>query len=299
MTDEGIGNRLNRLVCGAQGRLFEQGELFQLTYGAFDIAARAMQESGEEEITVTYPIGYRADGQPMNTKTTYQQEELLRKYQFLAFEQLAINGLLQLVTIVEAMLTDAVRAVILQYPQKLGSKRTMPMSLVLEAKSLQEVYLRATDLLLNEMTYKSPAEFAEAVEPILSLKLLECPAFHKYMEVKASRDIFVHNRGIANEIYTRKAGSHVRVIAGWKLPASVEYFLQSYEVCHQLAEWIEAEFHEKWHSSEYEIRKAERTLQLELPAGTSGDSIVGHPSTNADDTDSASEVGKEIGPGEQ
>ena len=44
---ENLGNQLYRIVNGAKGILFDQGELAQLTYGAFDIAARSMQESGK------------------------------------------------------------------------------------------------------------------------------------------------------------------------------------------------------------------------------------------------------------
>jgi hypothetical protein len=187
---------------------------------------------------------------------------LIKRYQFLAFHQLAINCLIQLVTIVEAMLGDVIRAVVLKYPQKLSSKRTMSLQSVLGARSIEELHLHATDALLNELFYKSPKEFAEVLEQLLSIKLLECPAFHRYMEVKASRDIFIHNRGIANEIYVRKAGSHLRVNAGSNLPADVNYFLESYEVCLQVTEWLEAALHEHWHSSMYEGRKNQ---QMALP----------------------------------
>lgn len=257
MPGSDIGNSLNQIVSESRNTLFEQGELAQLTYGAFDIATRAMQDSEQEKIEVTFPVGWRPDKQPINSIRTYRKDELLGRYQLLAFNHLAINGIIQLVAIVEAMLGDVVRAIILKYPQKLSAKRTVNLKSVLEAVSIEEVHLRATDQLLNEMSYKSPREFAEFLEGMISINLLECPAFHRYMEVKASRDIFIHNRGTVNEVYLRKAGSHQRAPAGAKLPADVQYFLESYEFCLQLSEWLEAQLHERWHSSEFEKRAKE------------------------------------------
>ncbi|OFW39986.1 MAG: hypothetical protein A3J28_00175 [Acidobacteria bacterium RIFCSPLOWO2_12_FULL_60_22] len=265
MTTTNLGDQLNHIVSQARAALFEQGELAQLTYGAFDIAARLMQESGQDEIEVTYPVGLGLDRKPIESKRTYKKEELLGRYQLLAFQLLSVHGLVHLVAIIEALLGDVVRAVVMKYPQKLGGKRTVAIQTVLEATSIEEIHLRATDALLNELSYKSPNEFAESLQPLLSLNLLECPAFHKYMEIKASRDIFIHNRGIANDIYVRKAGSHVRAKAGWALPADTQYFLESYECCLQLNEWLEMELHTRWHSSEFEAR-TQPAKQLPFPS---------------------------------
>lgn len=255
---ENLGNQLYRIVNEAIGVLFDQGEMAQLTYGAFDIAARAMQESDEEEIQISFPVGYRPNKTTITSTRTYKKAELLRRYQFLAFNQLSVNGLFQLVTIIEGVLSDIIRAVVLKYPQKLGAKRTLPIKAVLEASSIQEIHMRATDGLINELNYKSPTEFAEAVKALLPVNLLECPAFHKYIEIKATRDIFVHNGGIANDVYIRKTGTHARVKDGMSLPVDVQYFLESYESCIQLIEWLEKELHQHWHSSEYDEKQQQR-----------------------------------------
>lgn len=264
MTSENIGNQLNRIVKNARGTLFDQSELVQLTYGALNTAAINTRSAVQEEIEITFPIGWRPDKQPINSTRKYKKEEILDRYQFLAFQQLVVNGLVQLVTIIEAMLGDLIRVIVLKYPHKLGSKRTISLQAILESSSIDELHLRATDVLLNELSYKSPSEFAELAEPFLSINLLECPAFHKYMEIKASRDIFIHNRGVANEIYERKAASHMRVPAGVSLPADPLYFLESYEVCLQLTEWLEVKLHDHWHSSLFEANQQKQT-EMKLP----------------------------------
>lgn len=254
MSSENLGNHLNRIVYSARDALFEQGELFELTYGAFNISVMALQASEEETITIDYPVGLRADRSHIRSRRVYPKNELIDRYRMLAFVQLPVNAIIKLVTIVEAMLGDVVRPVVRKFPNKLGTKTKLSMQLVLEATSIQEIHLRATDALLNELSYKSPTEFAEAVKELLSINLLECPGFHKYLELKACRDIWIHNHGQANETYVRKSGSHVRAKPGERLPVTIDYFLESYEACLQVTEWLEKTLHEQWYSSEFDER---------------------------------------------
>ena len=159
--------------------------------------------------------------------------------------------------VVEAALGDLIRQVVFRYPNKLSAKRQLPLTKVLEARSIEEIHLTAVNLLINELGYKSPKDFAEEVEQILSVNLLECPSYHRYIEMKATRDILLHNQGIANEVYVAKAGSHARVVAGGRIPISQLYLLEVYEECLRLIEWLEKKLHEKWHSSEYEAVQAD------------------------------------------
>jgi hypothetical protein len=266
-----LGDLLYRLVTGARHALFNQGELAQLTYGAFDVVAGNVQRDETASIDISFPVGYRPDKTAILSTRSYTREELLGRYQFLALAQMPVNGIGQLVTIVEALLGDVLRSVVVRYPQKLGAKRTISLETVLEAQSLEEVHLKATDNLLNELSYKSPREFAEALQSLLSVNLLECAAFHRYVELKATRDIHVHNRGYVNDTYLKKAGSHARAGRSSFLPVDIAYFLESYESCLQLTEWLEIELDEHWHSSERDAAKAAPKLPTDtlLPTGPS------------------------------
>jgi hypothetical protein len=255
MTTVDIGNQLNRIVSSARAILFRQGELAQLTYGAFDIASRKVREDASETIEIVFPVGWNADHTPINSTRAYSKQELLNQYQFLALKQLASNGILHLVTIIEAMTEDLLRTVFMKYPQKLGSDTKISVGAVLEATSIEAVHAHAVDTMLNKLAYKSPADFADEVRKQMGITLLECTAFHRYMELKATRDVYIHNRGIANKVYVDKAGQHARVQAGQFLPADVQYFLESYEQCLRLTEWWERQLHDKWHSSEFEARE--------------------------------------------
>lgn len=269
MSNTNIGDVLYRLVSGARSLLFGQGELAQLTYGAFNVASANLSNFEGETIEISYPVGLRPDRTAIPSVRQYAKDDLLQRYKYLAFHQLPLNGLVQMVMITEALLGDIVRAVVTKYPQKLGAKRSVPLQVVLEAKTIDDVHIRATDALLHELSYKSPSEFAGAVESLLSLNLLECPAFHRYVEVKATRDIYIHNRGVANETYLRKVGSHARAQVNYLLPVDIQYFLESYESCLQLTEWLERELHERWHSTERErdLARATQSTESESPEG--------------------------------
>jgi len=266
-----LGDLLYQLVTSARNALFNQGELAQLTYGAFDVMAGNVQNNQSESISISFPVGYRPDKTAIESTKSYTKSELLARYQFLAFQQMPVNGIGQLVTIVEALLGDVLRSVVVRYPQKLGAKRSLPLHAVLESQTLEEVHLKATDSLLNELSYKSPAEFAEALEALLSVNMLECPAFHKYIELKAARDIHVHNRGWTNETYLKKVGSHARAARGAFLHVDIPYFLESYEACLQVTEWLEKELDQHWHSSEREsaLTRPVQPADALLPTGPS------------------------------
>lgn len=255
MTTLDLGNRLNQIVLTARGILFRQSELAQLTYGAFDIAYRKVQADESETVELVYPVGWTAQRQPITATRKYSKQELLTQYQFLAINHVASNGIVHLVTIIEAMTNDLLRAIFAKYPQKLGSDRKIPIGVVLESTSIEGIHSQAIDALLNDFAYKSPTDYAEAIDKQTGINLRECTAFHRYVELKATRDVYIHNRGMANRTYVRKAGQHVRVPDGNFLPTDVQYFLESFEQCVQLTEWWEIELHDKWYSSEFEARK--------------------------------------------
>lgn len=254
----GIGNELNRVIQDALSLTFAQGELAQLSHSSFDQTATIIHQSYELNIEFEYPIGYKPTKEPMIGKRTYKKDELIERYAFLAHTQIPTNGIYQLVIIVEAMLADLIRKIVLKYLEKLGFKRQITLKDVLESNSLQELHLVATDSLLNDLGYKSPKDFAEAAEEILSINFLECAAYHKYVEMKATRDVLIHNQGIANNTYIKKTESHARVRVGEAVPIDQIYFLEVYEACLTFIEWLEERLHEKWHSGEYEKSKEER-----------------------------------------
>lgn len=247
-----IGNQLYQRTQESKNSLFLQGELAQLTYLSYEETVKRINNGQEEEIELSYPVGYRPDKSVIPSTKKYKRDELINRYVYLGENQLPINFIYQLVTILETTLGDLLRIVLKKFPNKIGSKRTIKSSIVLSATSIDEIHEKTIDSVLNEMAYKSPKDYAADFQSLASVNLLECPAFHKYIETKATRDIYIHNNGIANEIYVSKSGTHARVISGQPLPLTNVYFLESFEATLQIIEWLQKQLHDIWHSTVYE-----------------------------------------------
>lgn len=84
MTSVNLGNQLNQIVGSSRAKMFEQGELAQLTHTAFEVAAQYLQSWEDEKIEISFPVGYKADKTTLNGTRTYSKEALLSKYAFLA-----------------------------------------------------------------------------------------------------------------------------------------------------------------------------------------------------------------------
>ena len=250
-----LGNQLHAQTWAAQCKLFRLGELAQFSFNSLDASATTASESETAEFEIQYPIGMNADGQPLLGTKKYSKEDYIRNYQDLAFNILPLQGIYQMVTSIELMLGDVTRCILSKFPEKISKKKNVSVSLVLGASSLEDIHSRVIGSYLNELNYKSPKDYADAVSEIYGFNILEIPCFHSYIEIKATRDIFIHNGGTANEIYRAKSGTHARVHADEHLPVTNQYFMHSLEHCLKFAEILEAKFHAIWESSDYIKRK--------------------------------------------
>lgn len=263
---DSFGDRLYSRINNARSILFLHGEIAQLTYQAFVKYIETINQSTDQEITVTYPVGYRPNNTTIDTTVNYTKENLISRYQFLGLTQLPINGIYQLVTTTETLLGDILKLTLLEFPVKISSKRKLDFEIVLEAKTLDEIKFALVNNIANELSYKSPKEYAEEFHKYVGINLLEKPTFHKYIELKATRDIYIHNQGTANSIYISKADRLARVKSGQFLPVDIHYFLQSYECCLQLTEILEEDLNKIWPSAEYNKNKSQNLLQQKQEA---------------------------------
>ena len=258
---ETFGDRLYRLISNARNKLFLQGEIAQLTYQSFVKYIEVINENNGTEIQITYPIGFRPDNTTIDSTISYTKENLIERYQFLGLTQLPINGIYQLVTTIETLLCDIFKETLIEFPAKISNKKKLDYELVLSAKSLDEIKIAVINTILNELSYKTPKEYGEEFEKYIGIKLLEQPIYHRYIELKATRDIYIHNQGISNDIYMVKADRLSRVKSGQILPVNIQYFLQSYENCIQITEILESELNKIWPSIEYQKFKSQNLEQ--------------------------------------
>lgn len=248
---ESLGDKLYRRILISKNSLWLQGEMSELAFSAFNYYIEAIKASEHEKITVTYPIGLHVDETVMNGDITHSKKDLITRFEYLGHNDLPLNGLFRLVTTIETLMADLLKLVMEKFPLKIPGKKKIDYETILNCKTIEEAKFILIDTTLNELAYKSPKEFAQEFANLTGVNLLEHTSYHKYIELKATRDIHIHNNGVANEIYKIKADILRRAEVGTYLPVDVNYFLKCYETCIQICEYLEKSLHATWHSDLY------------------------------------------------
>lgn len=81
----------------------------------------------------------------------------------------------------------------------------------------------------NELKYERLSEWFAYFNRLARLGCPPTEDIDKLAEIKASRDIFVHNNGIVNETYVAKAGNLARGTVGQRLDIPEHYHRSSWE----------------------------------------------------------------------
>jgi hypothetical protein len=124
---------------------------------------------------------------------------------------------------------DLLRLWLMAYPQNLGSKE-LQFRTVLQAPDKDAITLYVVNKELNEIAYDRPKEWFAYLEGCAKLGCPTEQEVARIAEIKASRDILAHNRGVANGIYESKSGTLARYKAGEKIDIPETYHRESWEL---------------------------------------------------------------------
>ena len=100
------------------------------------------------------------------------------------------------------------------------------MELVLGSANLDEVLEHTITDHLNSVFYAAPKAYLEYLSKIAETKVTD-PAFDDYIELKATRDLLVHNSRVVNSTYLNKAGQKARGAEGDRIAVDSGYFDRS------------------------------------------------------------------------
>ena len=128
----------------------------------------------------------------------------------------------------EDFVFELLRCWLAAYPASL-SRKQVEMGAVLKALDKSAIVLTVVDRELNELKYERLADWFEYLERLTKLGCPTADEIENLAEIKASRDILVHNNGMANATYVSKAGSRARYKDGEKLEISEQYHRASWE----------------------------------------------------------------------
>ena len=139
-------------------------------------------------------------------------------------EDLPKQFLISSVAIAENYMSEVLRLVLRAFPEKLKSQgKKVDLDLVLDSADIEGLVSTIIEHQIHSVFFAAPEKYFKYIETILSIKIAE-PSKEQYVEVKATRDLLVHNEGIINETYVRKAGRLARGKVGDTIPVDEMYF---------------------------------------------------------------------------
>lgn len=144
------------------------------------------------------------------------------------------------VALTESYISASLQAVIRAYPQKLlisakgteakeGSVLSVDLRDILQAGSIDKIVADRASHRVREASYATPESYFKYCKAIFGFDYAE-ELQKQYIEIKAGRDIFVHNDGVANHIYQGKSAGASRANVGENLPVDIVY-LEAVIVC--------------------------------------------------------------------
>jgi hypothetical protein len=144
-----------------------------------------------------------------------------------------IQSLVFAIATTEDYVSDVIVTIICAYPNKLlistkgavladGQAYTIDIRDMLKLASLDNIIFEKATQRVRDALYASPRQYCSYLSAILGFELDE-NLLARFFELKASRDVFIHGGGVANDLYVSKAGALARSKAGTVLPIDGAY----------------------------------------------------------------------------
>ena len=144
------------------------------------------------------------------------------------FEAFLVNSVSQF----ESFLGDVIIEFLTHYPLRITETvQGMPACPNISPKDLvaatdkDELIQRVFSDHAGNVFRQRPSLYMTYLAKLLSVK--SDPSFSDYYEVCATRDLVVHNNGIANALYVEKAGTKARGAVGEKTPVDQDYYYEA------------------------------------------------------------------------
>jgi hypothetical protein len=151
------------------------------------------------------------------TGTAVTERDLFKAYPRYRTAYLQGLSFVQLTTVFEAFLFDFLQLLLTNDPRHLAQKKQIEVGLALSAVDRAALILLIAERELNELKYDRPVAWFEYMNKIVKLGCPTSDEIDRIVEMKAARDLIIHNSGIVNKTYLDKAGAKARYALGDKL----------------------------------------------------------------------------------
>jgi len=142
------------------------------------------------------------------------------------YENFIVSAISQL----ESFMFEALRLILVAYPHKLKInvkgleiERTVSLDALLGKHNLNDVLAEIIESRIISISYANPKTYLQFIGKLAEIDV-EDKAFEDYLEIKATRDLLIHNSGISNAIYCAKSGAKARAEVGQLIPIDQGYF---------------------------------------------------------------------------
>ena len=173
----------------------------------------------------------------LTTGTTVDEKALLARAQLYVTEYLMSSTFQHFVSLFEDFFFDLLRCWLVAYPGSL-SRKQVEFGTILKAPDMAALVLSVVEKELNDLRYERVADWFAYLDRLAKLGCPTAGEIETLAEVKASRDILVHNKGIANATYVSKAGSRARYRPGDRLELPEQYHRDSWETIKKVVQNI-------------------------------------------------------------
>lgn len=137
------------------------------------------------------------------------------------------------VSLFEHFLIGFLRLWLIEHPGSLSAKQ-IGFETVLQSRDKGEIVRSVVEKELHGLAYKRIEDWFKYIERIAGLGCPHPNQIERLAEIKASRDVLVHNQGIANAIYIEKSVGLARFQAGETLEIPYRYHLESWQLIKQV-----------------------------------------------------------------
>lgn len=190
----------------------------------------------------TFRVPSRAGKTGIAKRTPKEVASLFEKF---AERELHANLLLVCVSRFESLLNDVLRLFLNTFPEKLSvglkggdSSKQIPISFVVDSTTIEEARKSVAESRLQGVFYAEPKDYLAYFKNISGVDIPE-KLFNSFVEIKATRDLIIHNDGKINALYLRKSDKCARGEIGDRIPLDEEYFGQCISVMKSISSEIE------------------------------------------------------------
>lgn len=210
----GLADDIRRLAVNLLSGLDAAHDYYTFSRRVWGFVEKKVSQ-GERFTFVNPSTGRRISQDELATLGEEYVETYLRSAAFQTF-----------VSLFEDFVFDPLRLWLSAYPGSL-SRKQVELGAVLRAGDVAAVARVVIDKEINELKYERVSNWFEYLNRLVSVGSPSADEVERLAEMKASRDILVHNQGVANPIYEQKAGRLARHRSGERLELPEAYLRES------------------------------------------------------------------------